>query len=160
MIFFPVVNEACRVLDEGIVVKVADLDISAVMGMGFSLYKGGILFWANSLGSKYICSRLESGRICMEDSLSAVLIWRRIEYGADEDGIYDVGIGVSVPVLRFLPCFAATILFSFFHCLSDSGLAKRVCSILQVVDPIRANYWKWRKSEVTVEGPNGKELAG
>lgn len=59
MIFFPVVNEACRVLAEGIAVKAADLDIAAVMGMGFPPYRGGILFWADSLGSKYICSRLE-----------------------------------------------------------------------------------------------------
>ncbi|XP_061370540.1 peroxisomal fatty acid beta-oxidation multifunctional protein MFP2-like [Gastrolobium bilobum] len=59
MVFFPVVNEACRVLDEGIAVKAADLDISAVMGMGFPPYRGGIIFWADSLGSKYIYSRLE-----------------------------------------------------------------------------------------------------
>ncbi|KAK7289912.1 hypothetical protein RIF29_03947 [Crotalaria pallida] len=59
MIFFPVVNEACRVLEEGIAVKAADLDISAVMGMGFPPYRGGIIFWADSLGSKYIYSRLE-----------------------------------------------------------------------------------------------------
>ncbi|KAL8162839.1 hypothetical protein V2J09_014328 [Rumex salicifolius] len=59
MTFFPVVNEACRVLAEGIAVKAADLDIAAVMGMGFPPYRGGILFWADSIGSKYICSRLE-----------------------------------------------------------------------------------------------------
>ncbi|XP_038723922.1 peroxisomal fatty acid beta-oxidation multifunctional protein MFP2-like isoform X2 [Tripterygium wilfordii] len=59
MIFFPVVNEACRVFAEGIVVKAADLDIASVMGMGFPRYRGGILFWADSVGSKYIYSRLE-----------------------------------------------------------------------------------------------------
>ncbi|KAK7387916.1 hypothetical protein VNO78_22714 [Psophocarpus tetragonolobus] len=59
MIFFPVVNEACRVLDEGIAFKASDLDISSVMGMGFPPYRGGILFWADSLGSKYIYSKLE-----------------------------------------------------------------------------------------------------
>ncbi|XP_030463124.2 glyoxysomal fatty acid beta-oxidation multifunctional protein MFP-a [Syzygium oleosum] len=59
MTFFPVVNEACRVLDEGIAVKAADLDIASVMGMGFPPYRGGIIFWADSLGSKYIYSRLE-----------------------------------------------------------------------------------------------------
>ncbi|GAA0152638.1 dehydrogenase [Lithospermum erythrorhizon] len=58
MIFFPVVNETCRVLAEGIAVKAADLDIAGVMGMGFPPYRGGILFWADSLGSKYIFSRL------------------------------------------------------------------------------------------------------
>lgn len=59
MIFFPVVNEACRVLAEGIAVKASDLDISAIMGMGFPPYRGGIIFWADTLGSKYICSRLD-----------------------------------------------------------------------------------------------------
>ncbi|XP_068325962.1 glyoxysomal fatty acid beta-oxidation multifunctional protein MFP-a-like [Pyrus communis] len=59
MIFFPVVNEACRVLAEGIAVKAADLDIAAIMGMGFPPYRGGLLFWADLLGSKYIYSRLE-----------------------------------------------------------------------------------------------------
>ena len=39
MIFFPVVNEACRVLAEGIAVKAADLDIAAVYGMGFPPYR-------------------------------------------------------------------------------------------------------------------------
>lgn len=39
MVFFPVVNEACRVLAEGIAVKAADLDISGVMGMGFPPYR-------------------------------------------------------------------------------------------------------------------------
>ncbi|XP_039156972.1 glyoxysomal fatty acid beta-oxidation multifunctional protein MFP-a-like [Eucalyptus grandis] len=59
MTFFPVVNEACQVLDEGIAVKAADLDIASVMGMGFPPYRGGIMFWADSLGSEYIYSRLE-----------------------------------------------------------------------------------------------------
>jgi len=39
MIFFPVVNEACRVLDEGIAVKASDLDIASIMGMGFPAYR-------------------------------------------------------------------------------------------------------------------------
>lgn len=42
MVFFPVVNEACRVLAEGIAVKSADLDIAAVMGMGFPPYRFAI----------------------------------------------------------------------------------------------------------------------
>lgn len=43
MIFFPVVNEACRVYAEGIAVKAADLDIAGVMGMGFPPYRYHIL---------------------------------------------------------------------------------------------------------------------
>ncbi|MCE5165728.1 hypothetical protein HAX54_011914 [Datura stramonium] len=59
MISFPLVNEACRLLAEGIAVKAADLDIASVMGMGFPPYRGGIIYWADTLGSTYICSKLD-----------------------------------------------------------------------------------------------------
>ncbi|OAY72100.1 Glyoxysomal fatty acid beta-oxidation multifunctional protein MFP-a [Ananas comosus] len=59
MVFFPVVNEACRVLDERIALKASDLDIASIMGMGFPHYRGGIMFWADSLGANYVSSRLE-----------------------------------------------------------------------------------------------------
>jgi len=39
MVFFGVVNEACRVLDEDVVVRSADLDIASVLGMGFPAYR-------------------------------------------------------------------------------------------------------------------------
>jgi hypothetical protein len=34
-IFFPVVNEGCRVIAEGVVDKAADLDVATVLAMGF-----------------------------------------------------------------------------------------------------------------------------
>mmetsp|Transcript_9223 Transcript_9223/g.33812 ORF Transcript_9223/g.33812 Transcript_9223/m.33812 type:complete len:730 (+) Transcript_9223:121-2310(+) len=60
MIFFPVVNEACRVVSEGIVDKASDLDVATVMSMGFPAYRGGIVKWADSIGAGYILSRLRS----------------------------------------------------------------------------------------------------
>ncbi|CAL4907728.1 unnamed protein product [Urochloa decumbens] len=60
IILFPVVNEACRVLDEGIALKASDLDVASVMGMGFPSYRGGVMFWADSLGAKYVYDRLEA----------------------------------------------------------------------------------------------------
>ena len=38
-IFFPVVNEGCRVIAEGIVDKPADLDVATVLSMGFPAYR-------------------------------------------------------------------------------------------------------------------------
>ncbi|KAL6970769.1 galactose-6-sulfurylase [Sarracenia purpurea var. burkii] len=34
---------------------------------------------------------------------------------------------------------------------SDSGLSKTICSHLENVDPLRANYWKWRKSAIPAQ---------
>lgn len=39
MVLFPVVNEACRVLDEGVVVRASDLDTASVLGMSFPSYR-------------------------------------------------------------------------------------------------------------------------
>ncbi|XVF32798.1 hypothetical protein REPUB_Repub17cG0113700 [Reevesia pubescens] len=39
MILFPVVNEACCLLGDRIVVKASDLDVASVMGMGFPEYR-------------------------------------------------------------------------------------------------------------------------
>ncbi|KAF2303931.1 hypothetical protein GH714_024667 [Hevea brasiliensis] len=59
MILFPVVNEACRVLDEGVVVRASDLDIASVLGMSFPAYRGGIVFWADMVGSEHIYTSLK-----------------------------------------------------------------------------------------------------
>ncbi|CAD7702036.1 unnamed protein product [Ostreobium quekettii] len=59
MIYFPVVNEGCRVIAEGIVDKPSDLDVASVMGMAFPRYRGGLIFWADLLGAKHVCSRLD-----------------------------------------------------------------------------------------------------
>lgn len=39
MVLFPVVNEACRVLDEGVVVRSSDLDVASILGMSFPSYR-------------------------------------------------------------------------------------------------------------------------
>ncbi|XP_042381148.1 peroxisomal fatty acid beta-oxidation multifunctional protein MFP2-like isoform X1 [Zingiber officinale] len=59
MLFFPVINEACRVLDKRIAVKPSDLDIASIMGIGFPAHRGGVIHWADSLGANYVCKRLE-----------------------------------------------------------------------------------------------------
>lgn len=57
-IFFPVVNEGCRVIAEGIVDKAADLDVASVMAMGFPAARGGLVFWGDSFGADVVCGTL------------------------------------------------------------------------------------------------------
>ena len=58
MIFFPVVNEACRCLAERVVVKAGDLDCAAVLGMGFPAFRGGVVHWGDEIGAQRIASKL------------------------------------------------------------------------------------------------------
>mmetsp|Transcript_20088 Transcript_20088/g.50614 ORF Transcript_20088/g.50614 Transcript_20088/m.50614 type:complete len:723 (+) Transcript_20088:227-2395(+) len=59
-IFFPVVNEGCRIIAEGYVDKPSDLDISVVFGMGFPAYRGGPIKWADLVGPSRVCERLDA----------------------------------------------------------------------------------------------------
>lgn len=42
MVLFPVINEACHLLDEGVASKASDLDIASIFGMGFPPYRSVI----------------------------------------------------------------------------------------------------------------------
>lgn len=58
ILFFPVINEGCRIIEEGVVDKPSDLDIATIMGMGFPAYRGGVIFFGDLCGAKYIVQRL------------------------------------------------------------------------------------------------------
>lgn len=54
MTLFGVVNEACRTLEEGIVDRAGDVDVASILGMGFPAHRGGILWWADSIGARVV----------------------------------------------------------------------------------------------------------
>lgn len=49
-LFLPMVNEASRVIAEGIVRDPGDVDMGMILGTGFPPFRGGLLRWADSLG--------------------------------------------------------------------------------------------------------------
>ena len=51
--------EATRVLGEQIVENARDVDLGLIMGIGFPPFRGGLLFWADSVGNAAILDRLE-----------------------------------------------------------------------------------------------------
>ncbi len=58
MTLFGVVNEACRAIEEDIVVRPADIDVAAILGMGFPAYRGGPMKWADGLGARAVYDSL------------------------------------------------------------------------------------------------------
>lgn len=58
-LFLPIVLEAIRALDEGIVRDGRDIDLAVIHGLGFPAFRGGVLAWADSLGAAEIVHRLE-----------------------------------------------------------------------------------------------------
>jgi 3-hydroxyacyl-CoA dehydrogenase / enoyl-CoA hydratase / 3-hydroxybutyryl-CoA epimerase len=58
------VNEAARCLEENVVDRASSLDLAMVMGTGFPPQKGGLLHYANHLGSRTVADRLQSLSDC------------------------------------------------------------------------------------------------
>jgi 3-hydroxyacyl-CoA dehydrogenase len=48
------VNEAARILEEGIVDQASDVDLVWLHGFGFPRYRGGPLYWADQVGAAAI----------------------------------------------------------------------------------------------------------
>ncbi|HEY7155533.1 MAG TPA: 3-hydroxyacyl-CoA dehydrogenase NAD-binding domain-containing protein [Gemmataceae bacterium] len=59
-LFLPMLNEASRVLSEGIVREPGDVDMGLLLGIGFPPFRGGILRWADSLGMAKVLEKLKA----------------------------------------------------------------------------------------------------
>jgi len=57
-LFLPMLLEALRVLDEGLVRDSRDVDLAVIHALGFPPFRGGLLAWADAIGAAEIVHRL------------------------------------------------------------------------------------------------------
>ena len=58
-LFLPMLLEAVRALDEGLVRDSRDVDLAVIHALGFPAFRGGVLAWADTLGGAEVIRRLE-----------------------------------------------------------------------------------------------------
>ena len=51
---YPLINEGAKILDEGIAIRASDIDVVWIYGYGFPVYRGGPMFYADTVGPKAI----------------------------------------------------------------------------------------------------------
>lgn len=56
---YTMVNEAARILDDGVVTHASDVDVGMIFGTGFPPFRGGLLKYADAVGAKPIVDALE-----------------------------------------------------------------------------------------------------
>ena len=49
-LLYPMVNEGARILEERIAIRPSDIDVIWIYGYGWPVYRGGPMFWADSVG--------------------------------------------------------------------------------------------------------------
>jgi 3-hydroxyacyl-CoA dehydrogenase len=57
---YALVNEGARVLEEGIALRAADIDVIYLTGYGFPAYRGGPMFYADQVGLARILDRIRA----------------------------------------------------------------------------------------------------
>ena len=81
------VNEAARILEEGIARSPGDVDLAMITGTGFPPFRGGLLRWADRVGLEVVLSKLESyERTHGARFEPAPLLRRKVDAG---EGFYD-----------------------------------------------------------------------
>ena len=83
----PMVNEAARILEEGIARSPGDIDLAMITGTGFPPFRGGLLRYADDVGLREILAKLESFQRELGVRFEpAPLLRRKAESG---EGFYD-----------------------------------------------------------------------
>jgi 3-hydroxyacyl-CoA dehydrogenase len=59
---YPLLNEGLRILEEGIAVRASDIDVVWAAGYGFPRYRGGPLFYAETIGLKTLLDGMRKYR--------------------------------------------------------------------------------------------------
>jgi 3-hydroxyacyl-CoA dehydrogenase len=73
---YPMVNEGAKILEEGMAQRASDIDVVWIYGYGWPIYRGGPMFWANTVGLDKVVAGLEKNGVEV-----APLLRRKAEAG-------------------------------------------------------------------------------
>lgn len=57
-LLFSSVNECCHILQEGRIYRASDIDVAWLHGFGFPRFRGGLMFWADTIGAAAIAQQV------------------------------------------------------------------------------------------------------
>jgi 3-hydroxyacyl-CoA dehydrogenase len=57
-LLFSSLNEACKILEEGKAIRASDIDVMWLNGFGFPRYRGGVMFWADTIGAREVYNQV------------------------------------------------------------------------------------------------------
>lgn len=57
-LLFGSINECCKIIEEGKAIRASDIDVMWLHGFGFPRYKGGVMFWGDTIGAREIYNQV------------------------------------------------------------------------------------------------------
>ena len=56
---YPMINEGAKLLEEGIAIRASDIDVVWVNGYGWPVYRGGPMFYGDTIGLSHVLAKME-----------------------------------------------------------------------------------------------------
>ena len=85
-LFYPMVNEAALILEEGIAQRPSDIDIVWLNGYGWPAWTGGPTFWADQVGLDVIVAGLQTHADRLTDFRLSTLLQDKAAQGGRFNG--------------------------------------------------------------------------
>ncbi len=57
-LLFGSINECCKILEEGKAIRASDIDVMWLHGFGFPRYRGGVMYWGDTIGAREIYNQI------------------------------------------------------------------------------------------------------
>lgn len=57
-LLFGSINECCKIIEEGKAIRASDIDVMWLHGFGFPRYRGGVMFWGDTIGAREIYNQV------------------------------------------------------------------------------------------------------
>ncbi|MBV8474300.1 MAG: 3-hydroxyacyl-CoA dehydrogenase, partial [Hyphomicrobiales bacterium] len=75
---YPMINECAKILAEGKALRASDIDIVWINGYGWPVYRGGPMFYADTVGLQTVLAKLEEFQAAMGDDFAPAPLLARL----------------------------------------------------------------------------------
>ena len=92
---YPMINEGAKILEEGKAQRASDIDIVWIYGYGWPVYRGGPMFYADTIGLKTVLAKLKEFQAKFGDDFKPAALLEKLAAGGR--GVYQGVMNVEAP---------------------------------------------------------------
>ena len=75
---YPMINEGAKILEEGKAQRASDIDVVWIMGYGWPVYRGGPMFYADTVGLKTVLDKLKEFQATFGDDFKPAALLEKL----------------------------------------------------------------------------------
>ena len=75
---YPMINEGAKILEEGKAIRSSDIDIVWINGYGFPVYRGGPMFYGDTVGADKVLAKMKEFQATMGDDFKPAALLEKI----------------------------------------------------------------------------------